>query len=146
MIMTMIKMPMMISCSLSLSNNHLKHIANHTFRGLSSLTTLNLDYNDVSRLEPEALSGLGQLENLSLAFNLLSSSTHAVPPGVFRPVGATLKTLYFHGNRIMEQGYPDAALADLVALKSLTLYTFQNYGDPPLLGPGTYNETHTLLI
>ncbi|CAG9789760.1 unnamed protein product [Diatraea saccharalis] len=65
---------------LDLSNNRISVLANHTFQGLSKLSTLIVSYNRLRCVQRDALKGLTQLRVLSLHGNNISM----LADGVFR--------------------------------------------------------------
>ena len=57
----------------------LRKLKSHTFTGLSQLTTLALNNNEIDAIEPFALSGLSHLESLQLHSNQLKTlQTHTI--------------------------------------------------------------------
>nr|KAG5709452.1 hypothetical protein BaRGS_023134 [Batillaria attramentaria] len=133
--------------SLNLTSNSISDLPDKIFVRFASLKYLYIANNDLEYLREDVFVGLGQLHVLDLSWNNLTLGDEAYPPGVFRPLGDSLVDLQLQGNCPKGEGncrervyranltYPDAALCDLVNLKSLYMDGLPDAG----FGPGFAN-------
>ncbi|XP_041377533.1 leucine-rich repeat and fibronectin type-III domain-containing protein 5-like [Gigantopelta aegis] len=80
---------------LNLVNNNLTGLLSQAFRGLDHLVTLDVSYNDVSRVEAGVFSGLHRLQYLNLSHNNIQT----LPRRVFHDV-SLLKVVNLGSNQL----------------------------------------------
>ena len=99
---------------LRLDNNDLDSLHKDIFSGLTSLTDLHLGNNDLDSLHKDIFSGLTSLEFLFIENNELAS----LPRDVFSGL-TSLRFLYLYGNKFTRDSLPKGIFDPLTSLKSL---------------------------
>lgn len=107
--------------TLLLTNNHIAHLGAGVFRHAPRLRELNLSFNRLAGMHPDALAGLEGLRSLEASFALADAAADGddgFPEAALRPLRA-LRWLALDGNDI--RSLSAAALRPLPALEFLNL-------------------------
>ena len=135
-----------ISGELNLVSGTITALESGDFAGLTSLTTLNLDNNQLSVLPVDVLADLARLEGLGLSRNQLST----LPAEVFGGL-TSLTTLNLSLNQL--SALPESVFAGLISLQTLNLADNPAAGvDFPItiaaqqVGSGTFRVRSSLVI
>lgn len=112
--------------SLNLQHNSISKIQANTFLQSNKLTVLDLSFNDISSLIPQAFIGLTGLLYLNLDHNKLNYSEVTLPKGVFKPLLSLIHlSLKFNIDRsTLASGFfqlPSETIADLSMLERLEI-------------------------
>lgn len=112
--------------SLNLQHNSISKIQANIFLHSNKLDVLDLSYNEISNLIPQAFIGLTGLLNLYLDHNKLNYSEVTLPKGVFKPLISLIHlSLKFNIDRItLTSGFfklPSKTIADLSMLERLEI-------------------------
>jgi len=86
--------------ALSLEDNNIEEIKSCAFCGLPGLLSLELSYNRLMVVTPDAFNELGQLRYLYLRNTLMASGARQLPSALSKDSLSNLQTLDLSGNRL----------------------------------------------
>ncbi|CAC5365381.1 unnamed protein product [Mytilus coruscus] len=104
--------------TLNVSHNDILRIRNGTFKNLFQLITLDLSWNHIKTLEPEAFIDLHSLKQLILQNNLLRYDNAVFPTNIFRPVVSLQSFNVQRNSRKNEHTFPDDIISNILTLES----------------------------
>ncbi|XP_048250520.1 toll-like receptor 4 [Haliotis rufescens] len=111
---------------LCLSHNRINPLPGRSFQRFIILEHLDLSFNQLSRLQVDTFIGATNLIQLSLHGNSLPLNETAYPEGIFKQQ-KRLRTLNIEQNsKVPDSVYPDKALGDLTALRTLVIDGVRN--------------------
>ncbi|MCF8298920.1 MAG: leucine-rich repeat protein [Saprospiraceae bacterium] len=119
--------------TLDLSYNQLTKINPEIFKDLINLTNLNLDNNQLTKINHDTFNSLHQLNSLDLSHNQLTK----INPEIFKDL-INLTELHLAYNQLIE--IHRDTFNSLHQLKSLLL----NYNKITIIHPNTFNSLHQL--
>lgn len=112
---------------INLQFNSIEVLPSGILGNLSQLSTLDISYNKLFRIEPGAFDGLRRLRKLILQNNALKYNTVSFPLGIFKPLVSLDYLNIKFNDPSNSENFPGSVLSDLIELTDLELDVFESH-------------------